>query len=173
MISTRTCGYQGLKKRFFYDKLYARTLWMAPNSVFVDASNMHLISIILRIFSDKSWFGLAVNYKRKCVRRLILGNIGTLIFKNWSPVQTVVVPPGETNISKLLTALFIIISLPLFESWFSGPTVASFYHKAYNHTTISFIEKTEILQYHAAFTRSATLKTSFRDLFFGNCTCEF
>ena len=37
-----------------------------------------------------------------------------------SLVQIVVVPPEETDISKLLTALFIFIRPPLFESWFGS-----------------------------------------------------
>ena len=104
-----------------------RTLWIAPNRVFVDASMMQLIAIILRTFRKKSWFGLAANYKRKCVRKPILANQGIRIFKNFSPVQTVMVPPGETNISKLLTALFIFTRPPLFESWFGGPVMGISY----------------------------------------------
>ena len=55
----------------------------------------------------------------------------TRIFKNFSPVKTIVVPLGETNIGKLLTTVFILISplpshpppappstRPLFESYF-------------------------------------------------------
>ena len=86
------------------------------NSVFVDTSTMHLKAIILRIFRVKSWFVLATNYKRKCVRKPILFNQRTRIFIKLSPVQTTVVPPGKTNISKLLTALFIFIRSPFFES---------------------------------------------------------
>ena len=94
-------------------------------------------------FANKKWFGLATNYKRKWVIKPILANLGTRIFKNFSPVQTVVVPPGETNISKLHNALFIhlqicshllkkslmknfifcsvtFIKSHLFKSWFGG-----------------------------------------------------
>ena len=84
-------------------------------------SIIHLQTIILRIFRQKSWFGLAANYKRKWVRKTILGNLETWIFTNFSPMQTVVVPPGETNISKLLTPLFIFIRVPLLKSSFGGP----------------------------------------------------
>ena len=56
----------GSKKCYSFGKLCVRTLWMAHNIVFVDASMMHLIAIILRIFREKSWFGLATNYKKMC-----------------------------------------------------------------------------------------------------------
>ena len=99
----------GSKKCYFFGNFCIRTLWVAPNNVFVDSN---LKAIILRIFREKSWFGLATSFKRKCIRKLILVNLVTQIFKNFSPVQTVVVPPGETNISKLLTAFFIFIRSP-------------------------------------------------------------
>ena len=70
---------------------------------------MHLKANILRISRENSRFDLTTSYKRKYVTKPILVNLGTRIFKNFSPVQTIVVPPGETNISKLLTALFIFI----------------------------------------------------------------
>ena len=76
---------------------------MAPS--FVDASMIHLIAIILKIFIEKIWLSLATNYKRKRVKKPILASLGAQIFKNFSMVHTVVVPPGETNISKLLTTL--------------------------------------------------------------------
>ena len=88
---------------------------------------MHLKAIILRIFIEKIWFGLATNYKRKCVRKPILVNLGIRIFKDFSPVQTTVVPPGEANISKLLTALFPFIRPFLFESWFVGHVITFCY----------------------------------------------
>ena len=75
---------------------------MVSNTVFVDALMIHFKAIILRIFREKSWFGLVTNYKRKYY-------LGIRIFKNLSPVQTVEVPPGETNIRKLLNNLFIFI----------------------------------------------------------------
>ena len=98
---------------------------MAPNSVFVDAFMMHLIAIILQIFREKIWFGLATNYEKNCVRKPMLANLETRIFKNLSPMQTFVVPPGENNISNLLTALIIFIRPLLFESWFSRPEMQS------------------------------------------------
>ena len=101
----------GSKKYYFFGKLLVRTLWMAPNSVSVGASMMHLKAIILRIFREKSFFGLATNFQ-KSFGKLILGNLGTRIFKNFSLVQAVVVLPGETNISNLLTAPFIFIRPP-------------------------------------------------------------
>ena len=61
---------------------------------------MHLKANILRIFREKSSFDLVTSYKKKCVRKPILANLGTRIFKNFSPVQTIVVPPGKTNIKK-------------------------------------------------------------------------
>ena len=70
---------------------------------------MHLTEIILRIFIKKGWFGLATNYKKKCDIKPILANLRSQIFKNLSPVQTAVEPPEETNMSKLLTAVFIFI----------------------------------------------------------------
>ena len=103
----------GSKKCNFFGKLCVITLKMAPNSVFIDASVMHLKAIILQIFIKKSWFGWATNYKKMCQK--------LKFFKNFSPVQTIVVPLGETNISKLLAALFFFIRPPLFESWFGGP----------------------------------------------------
>ena len=68
-------------------------------NVFVDASMMHLIAIILQIFKEKSWFGLATNYPKKCVRKPNLANLGTGIFKKFSLLQTVVLPSrgGNTN----------------------------------------------------------------------------
>ena len=84
---------------------------------------MHLKAINLRIFREKSQFGLTTNYKRKCVRKPPLVNLGVQILKNFSPVQTIVVPPGETNINKLFTALFMLIRLLLFESWLGGSDV--------------------------------------------------
>ena len=68
---------------------------MAPDSVFVDVLVMYLIAIILRIFREKSWFGFATNYQKNCVRKPISANLETQIFKNLSPLQTAVVPPGE------------------------------------------------------------------------------
>ena len=91
----------GSKKWYFFGKLCV-----------LDASMVHLIAIILRIFRKKRWFGLAMNYKRKCVRKPILVDLGTRIFKRFSLVETVVVPPRGSNISKLLTALFIFIRPP-------------------------------------------------------------
>ena len=85
---------------------------MAPNSLFVDALIMYLRVVIFRIFIEKSWFGLVTNYKRKCVRKPILVNLGSRIFKNFSPVQTVVVFPGEVHISKLFAALCFFMRLP-------------------------------------------------------------
>lgn len=96
-----------------------------PNSVFIDASMMHLKVTILRIFMGKSWFVLATNNKRKCVRKPILTDLGTQIFKTFSLVEIVMVPLGETDISKLLTAIFLSIRSPLFESWFGDPAEPS------------------------------------------------
>ena len=76
---------------------------MAPS--FVDASMVHLIAIILKIFIVKIWLSLARNYKGKRVKKPILASLGAQIFKKFSMLHTVVVPPGETNISKLLTTL--------------------------------------------------------------------
>ena len=104
----------GSKKCYFFCKLFGRTSWMASNSVFIDASMMYLKAIILRIFIAKSWFGWATITK-KCIRKPILVNLGTWIFKNFSLVQTVVVPPWEANISKLLTSLFFSLGPPLWK----------------------------------------------------------
>ena len=68
---------------------------------------MHLKAIILRIFREKSWFGLTTNYERKYVRKSFLANLGSRTFRNFSPIQIVMVPPEETNISKLLTAVLV------------------------------------------------------------------
>ena len=76
---------------------------------------MHLKANVLRIFRDNSRFDLATSYKRKYVKKPILVSLGTQIFKIFSPVQTIVVPPGETNISKLLTTLLIFIRALYFE----------------------------------------------------------
>ena len=67
---------------------------------------IHFKATILRIFREKSWFGLVINCKRKYC-------LGTRIFKNLSPVQTVEVPPGETNISKLLMTFLSSLDPPL------------------------------------------------------------
>ena len=48
---------------------------------------------------------MATNYERKRVKKPILANLGAQILKKFSLVHTVVVPAGETNISKLLTTL--------------------------------------------------------------------
>ena len=76
---------------------------MAPS--FVDASMVHFIASILKIFSEKIWLSLATNYKRKRVKKPILASLGAQIFKKFSMVHTVVVPPEETDINKLLTTL--------------------------------------------------------------------
>ena len=47
-----------------------RTLWMAPKSVFVYASMIHLIATILRILREKGWFGLATNSKKNVLESL-------------------------------------------------------------------------------------------------------
>ena len=69
---------------------------MARSCVFVDALMMHFITVILQIFRQKSWFGLAANYLKKCAMQ------GFEFLKMFIPVQTVMVPPGESNIIKLL-----------------------------------------------------------------------
>ena len=107
---------------------------MTPNSIFVDVSRMYLKAIILQIFREniQSWFGLATNYKRKCVIKSILVNLGTQIFKNFSPVQTFLLPqhlPPEEVIFQIAHCPlpFSSSSTPappphrLFESWFGGP----------------------------------------------------
>ena len=82
------------------------------NSVFVDAStNASQIKYFANI-QKKSWFGWTTNDKRKCVRKPILANPVTRIFKHLSPVQTIVGPPGETNISKLLTTFIPSLGSP-------------------------------------------------------------
>ena len=86
---------------------------IAPNSVFIDASMMHLIATTLQIFRKDRLIWQQIT-KKKCVRKQILANLVTRLFKNFSPVQTVVVPPEETNISRLLTSLFIFMRPP---SW--------------------------------------------------------
>ena len=109
-----------------FGKLCVRTLQIARNSVFINASMMHLKAIILRIFIEKSWFGWATNYK-KCVRKPILVNLRTQIFKKFPTMQTVVVLPGETNKSNLLPFFSSLAHAPSpnpcppFESWFVGP----------------------------------------------------
>ena len=85
---------------------FTYVLYGWPLTVFL---YMHLKANILRISRENSRFDLATSYKRKNVTKPISGNLGTRIFKIFSPVQTIVVPPGETNISKLITALFIFI----------------------------------------------------------------
>ena len=67
---------------------------------------------ILWIFREKSWVGLTTNYNRRYDREPVLANLGIQISKNFSPVQTVVVPLGETNVSKLFTSRFISITPP-------------------------------------------------------------
>ena len=82
------------------------------------------------------WF--RKNYKRKYVKNPILVNLGTQISKKIL-VQIVVVPPEETYVSKLLTALFIFIRPLLFESWFGGPVYADV--DKYGHVGISLLTK--------------------------------
>ena len=74
---------------------------------------MHIKANILQIFKEKSRLDLATNYQKKCVRKPIIANLATRIFKKFSPVQAIVVPPGEINIIKLLTALLMFIRAPL------------------------------------------------------------
>ena len=72
---------------------------------------MHLKAITLQIFREKGLFGLATNLKRRCIRKLILVNLGT---------------PGEASISKLLTAFFIFIGLPPFGQLVRRPCVIKY-----------------------------------------------
>ena len=51
---------------------------------------------------------MATHYKRKYVRKPIFANLGTRVFKNG------MLPPEETNISKLRIALYIFIRLSPF-----------------------------------------------------------
>ena len=57
-------------------------------------------------------------------------------------------PPGETNISKVLTVLFICIRALLFESWFAGP-VSSPIHlwRYYNKHTRYWSQKLPLIEY--------------------------
>lgn len=68
----------------------------SPNCVFVDASMMDLIVIIFVNHQKKKliWFGNKL--KIKCVRKPTLAKLGAWSFKDISPVQTIVVPLGET-----------------------------------------------------------------------------
>ena len=77
----------GGKKCLFFGKFYVCTLWMVPNSFFIYA------------FQSK-YFANFQKVKKVCARKPILANIGTRVFKNFSPVQKIVVPPRETNINK-------------------------------------------------------------------------
>ena len=133
-----TCAYQGVKKCYFSGKLCVYTLSMALNSVFVDALMMHLgpnlESKDMRAIFQKKDKNKAEKcqkkeqkgqniwkLRQKCTKfENILKKDGwlganfsqsrTRIFKNFSPVKTIVVPLGETNIGKLLTTVFILIS---------------------------------------------------------------
>ena len=95
----------GSKKCYFFGKFGVGTLWIPPDSVFVDALMMHLKAIISQTVRKKSWFGLTINYKRKCFRKPVPINLQLEILKNFSPVETLVVPLGETKINKLLKLL--------------------------------------------------------------------
>ena len=57
-------------------------------------------------------------------------------------------PPGETNISKVLTAIFIFIRALLFESWFAG-RVSSPIHlwRYYNKHTRYWAHKLPLIEY--------------------------
>ena len=98
-----------MKNAKLFGKSYVRTLSMTPNSVSVYAyQSKYFVN-----FRREKLAGLGNQYQRKCVRKPILANLGTRIFKRFSPVQAIVVPPRETNISKLLTALLMFIRAPL------------------------------------------------------------
>ena len=70
------------------------------------------IQIFSKCIDDASWSNFSLNVQRgklvsfvnnlqnKCVLK------NKWIFKNFSPVQTIMVPPRETNIRKLLSAFF-------------------------------------------------------------------
>ena len=107
-ISTNNQG----KKMIFFLSGFLSYRKHTLNSVFVDASINASQSKYFANIQKKSWFGWTTNDKRKCVRKPILANPVTRIFKHLSLVQPIVVPPGETNISKLLTTIYIFIRLP-------------------------------------------------------------
>ena len=114
---------------------------MAPNNVFVDASMMHVKVINLRIFREKILFGLSTNYKIKFVRKPILANLGTRVSNIFLRCNTLwfVVPPRQTNTSKLLTAIFIFISPCSFS--------CSYYHvHFYVHFMKSMISTNDVNQ---------------------------
>ena len=87
---------------------FTYVLYGWPVTVFL---YMYLKANVLRIFRDNSKFDLATSYKRKYVKKPILVSLGIQIFKIFYMVQTIVEPPGETNISKLLTLLIFISAL--------------------------------------------------------------
>ena len=72
---------------------------------------------------------------KQITKENMLKSQGTLFrdsnFQKLSLVQIVVVPPEETDISKLLTALFIFIRPPLFESWFGD--LVCYKERTYGH----------------------------------------
>ena len=107
-VRASTCEYQGVKNPIFLVN-FTYALYRSTLKVLL---YMHLKENILPVLREKSRFDLAKNYERKSVRNPILANLGSKNFKNFSLVQTVVVPQGETNIRKLCTVLLIFIRTP-------------------------------------------------------------
>ena len=70
-----------------FDKLCVLTLWMSSHSVFVDVSMMHLIAKICLVWQQTTKESQKANFSQA--------------IKNFSLVQTIVVSPGETNLTTL------------------------------------------------------------------------
>ena len=99
---------------------------------------MHLWWISKQLFCEYSERKFSLVWQqatKKCVRKPILANLSTRIFKNLSLVQAAVavVPPGESNISKLLTTFFIFIRVLLFENSFAGPVSSPIHSWRYHN----------------------------------------
>ena len=91
------CAYQGVKNSTFWVNFsvfqsFCRCIDdVCQSNYYANIQREHLVR-----------FGSKL---QRCVRKPILSNLGTQIFKKLSPVTTVVVPPGVSNINKLLTVL--------------------------------------------------------------------
>lgn len=69
---------------------------------------MYLKVFIFANIQRKKLVWLGNKLQKNVLESQFLANIVTWIFKNVPPVQSVVVPPVETNISKLLTANYLL-----------------------------------------------------------------
>ena len=107
LIHTRTCTYQEVRyATFLVNCAYIYYGW----SIYYGWCFCRCIDDYLANIQKKKLVSFGNMLQKKMFRKPILANLGTPVFKISSLLQTVVLLPGETNISKLFIALFIFIS---------------------------------------------------------------